>query len=92
MSYNFPTLTESVCTLDVDRFPFDQQTCPLVFGSWVYDGTQMDLVVRIVFLDVQQNQDVFNSLFWFNELIEAMGGRFVLLVYDETWIDFVINE
>lgn len=64
VSYNFPTLTESVCTLDVDRFPFDQQTCPLVFGSWVYDGTQMDLVVRIVFLDLQQNQDVFNSVFF----------------------------
>lgn len=64
VSYNFPTLTESVCTLDVDRFPFDQQTCPLVFGSWVYDGTQMDLVVRIMFLDLQQNQDVFNSVFF----------------------------
>lgn len=47
--------------------------------SWMYNQTKTYLFYNSVF-------------FWFNEMIEAMGGRFVLLVYDETWIDFVINE
>lgn len=38
------------------------------------------------------NQTKTYLFYRFNEMIEAMGGRFVLLVYDETWIDFVINE
>lgn len=26
------------------RFPFDQQTCHMKFGSWTYDGFQVDLL------------------------------------------------
>jgi len=37
-------MTKSSCRIDVTFFPFDEQRCPLKFGSWTYDGFQMDLV------------------------------------------------
>ena len=27
-------------------FPFDEQDCPLVFGSWAYDGGALNLTNR----------------------------------------------
>ena len=29
--------------MDVEYFPFDEQTCVMKFGSWTYDGFQVDL-------------------------------------------------
>ena len=29
---------ESSCSLDLSKFPFDEQECILRFGSWTYDG------------------------------------------------------
>ncbi|XP_066975356.1 uncharacterized protein [Macrobrachium rosenbergii] len=34
----------SVCNIDIQWFPFDQQTCPMIFASWTADVTQMVLV------------------------------------------------
>ena len=39
-----PTMLKSSCQIDVRYFPFDQQRCPLKFGSWTYDGFQLDLI------------------------------------------------
>jgi len=39
-----PAMTKSSCRIDVTFFPFDEQRCTLKFGSWTYDGLQMDLV------------------------------------------------
>ncbi len=33
----------SSCTIDITHFPFDKQTCHLKFGSWTYDGLNLDL-------------------------------------------------
>ncbi|XP_041363747.1 neuronal acetylcholine receptor subunit alpha-10-like [Gigantopelta aegis] len=33
----------SSCPIDVTKFPFDVQNCTLKFGSWTYDGDQLDL-------------------------------------------------
>nr|XP_022332567.1 neuronal acetylcholine receptor subunit alpha-10-like [Crassostrea virginica] len=41
--YNFPSVLESICTVDVERFPYDEQTCKMLFGSWAYHGNDMDL-------------------------------------------------
>ena len=27
--------------MDVEYFPFDEQTCVMKFGSWTYDGFQV---------------------------------------------------
>ena len=40
-----PAIYKSSCEIDVEYFPFDEQTCVMKFGSWTYDGFQ----VRAVF-------------------------------------------
>ncbi|CAG2166859.1 unnamed protein product [Oppiella nova] len=35
-----PTKFRSTCPVDVTYFPFDDQTCKLKLGSWIYDGLQ----------------------------------------------------
>ncbi|XP_047476163.1 acetylcholine receptor subunit alpha-like [Penaeus chinensis] len=38
-----PAIYKSSCEIDVEFFPFDEQTCVMKFGSWTYDGGQVDL-------------------------------------------------
>ncbi|OXU23952.1 hypothetical protein TSAR_008607 [Trichomalopsis sarcophagae] len=38
-----PAIYKSFCEIDVEYFPFDQQTCFMKFGSWTYDGYTVDL-------------------------------------------------
>lgn len=34
---------KSSCTIDVKYFPFDEQTCEMIYGSWTYNGNEVDL-------------------------------------------------
>ena len=38
-----PTEIHSICKIDINYFPFDEQSCPLRFGSWTYTGKNMCL-------------------------------------------------
>jgi len=38
-----PVILLSSCKIFVKYFPFDEQHCTLKFGSWTYDGFQLDL-------------------------------------------------
>lgn len=38
-----PVILFSSCKILVKYFPFDEQHCKLKFGSWTYDGFQLDL-------------------------------------------------
>ena len=39
-----PAIYKSSCEIDVEYFPFDEQTCVLKFGSWTYDGFKVGLI------------------------------------------------
>lgn len=41
-----PAIYKSSCEIDVEYFPFDEQTCVLKFGSWTYDGFKVRLPIR----------------------------------------------
>ena len=40
-----PAIYHSSCEMDVEYFPFDEQTCVMKFGSWTYDGFQVHFCV-----------------------------------------------
>ncbi|XP_042314047.1 neuronal acetylcholine receptor subunit alpha-10 [Sceloporus undulatus] len=42
--WDSPAITKSSCKVDVSYFPFDGQQCRLTFGSWTYNGNQIDIL------------------------------------------------
>ncbi|CAJ0575287.1 unnamed protein product, partial [Mesorhabditis spiculigera] len=38
-----PVVFNSMCKIDVQWFPYDEQQCDLKFGSWTYSGALLDL-------------------------------------------------
>lgn len=50
-----PAIYKSSCEINVEYFPYDEQTCFMKFGSWTYNGAQVDL------RHLDQVSDVFNA-------------------------------
>ncbi|KXJ28794.1 neuronal acetylcholine receptor subunit alpha-10 [Exaiptasia diaphana] len=38
-----PTEVKSICKIDITYFPFDTQVCTMVFGSWTFTGSFLNL-------------------------------------------------
>lgn len=38
-----PAIYKSLCPINVEFFPFDEQMCTLKIGSWTYDGYSVDI-------------------------------------------------
>ncbi|XP_046901693.1 neuronal acetylcholine receptor subunit alpha-9-I [Hypomesus transpacificus] len=45
ITWDQPAITKSSCVVDVSFFPFDWQQCNLTFGSWTYNGNQVDIAM-----------------------------------------------
>ncbi|XP_070491861.1 neuronal acetylcholine receptor subunit alpha-7 [Chironomus tepperi] len=41
-----PGIFKSTCKIDITWFPFDDQRCEMKFGSWTYDGFQLDVQLQ----------------------------------------------
>ncbi|CAG0913787.1 unnamed protein product [Notodromas monacha] len=41
-----PAIYKSYCAIDVEYFPYDEQTCFMKFGSWTYDGFKVTLMTK----------------------------------------------
>ena len=47
-----PAKLRSSCKIDITYFPFDDQQCHMKFGSWTYDGFQVDVTNRSARVDL----------------------------------------
>lgn len=45
-----PGIFKSTCKIDITWFPFDDQTCEMKFGSWTYDGFQVNIKHLLLFI------------------------------------------
>ncbi|XP_069654020.1 neuronal acetylcholine receptor subunit alpha-5 isoform X4 [Haliaeetus albicilla] len=65
-----PANYKSSCTIDVTFFPFDLQNCSMKFGSWTYDGSQVDIILEDYDVD---KRDFFDNGEW--EIVAATGSK-----------------
>ena len=43
LAFLFSGVFKTMCEIDITYYPFDEQTCVLVFGAWSYQTTKMNL-------------------------------------------------
>lgn len=56
--YSNPVVLKMPCSLELQTFPFDTQTCSMKFGSWVYSSQYLNL---IPYTNEEQQIDVLDS-------------------------------
>ena len=56
--YSNPVVLKMPCSLELQTFPFDTQTCSMKFGSWVYSSQYLNL---IPYTSEEQQIDVLDS-------------------------------
>ena len=75
--YSNPVVLKMPCSLQLETFPFDTQTCSMKFGSWVYSSEYLNL---IPYDNVEQQIDVLDS---FSHTEWEIDGLTVELQYNE---------
>uniref|UniRef100_A0A672FD68 Cholinergic receptor, nicotinic, alpha 9 n=1 Tax=Salarias fasciatus TaxID=181472 RepID=A0A672FD68_SALFA len=61
ITWDSPAITKSTCVVDVSYFPFDWQSCNLTFGSWTYNGNQVDISLS---MDTGDLSDFVENVEW----------------------------
>lgn len=92
-----PAIYHSSCEMDVEYFPFDEQTCVMKFGSWTYDGFQVDLRHReeepdsnIVTIGVDLSE-FYMSVEWDILAVPAIRNVKYYTCCDEPYLDITFN-
>ncbi|XP_033191943.1 acetylcholine receptor subunit alpha-like isoform X2 [Bombus vosnesenskii] len=92
-----PAIYKSSCEIDVEYFPFDEQTCVMKFGSWTYDGFQVDLrhidEIRgsnIVNIGVDLSE-FYTSVEWDILEVPAVRNEKFYTCCDEPYLDITFN-
>ncbi|XP_030079120.1 acetylcholine receptor subunit alpha-type acr-16 isoform X4 [Drosophila hydei] len=84
-----PGIFKSTCKIDITWFPFDDQHCEMKFGSWTYDGNQLDLVLNSE--DGGDLSDFITNGEWY---LLAMPGKKNTIVYQccpEPYVDITFT-
>ncbi|ODM89319.1 Acetylcholine receptor subunit alpha-like, partial [Orchesella cincta] len=92
-----PAIYKSSCEIDVEYFPFDEQTCVMKFGSWTYDGFQVDLR----HIDEAENSNIveigvdlsefYMSVEWDILEVPAVRNERFYTCCDEPYLDITFN-
>ncbi|XP_054279733.1 acetylcholine receptor subunit alpha-like [Macrosteles quadrilineatus] len=92
-----PAIYKSSCEIDVEYFPFDEQTCVMKFGSWTYDGFQVDLRhvdevkdSNIVEIGVDLSE-FYTSVEWDILEVPAVRHEKFYTCCDEPYLDITFN-
>ncbi|XKL62001.1 hypothetical protein PGB90_001834 [Kerria lacca] len=92
-----PAIYKSFCEIDLEYFPFDEQTCLLKFGSWSYDGYKLDLQhmsgdPNSDTVDYGMDlQDFYLSVEWDVMKVPAVRHEEYYSCCEEPYIDIVFN-
>uniref|UniRef100_A0AC34GU72 Uncharacterized protein n=1 Tax=Panagrolaimus sp. ES5 TaxID=591445 RepID=A0AC34GU72_9BILA len=65
-----PAIYKSSCTIDVEYFPFDEQVCAMIFGSWTFNQDEVTIKYLMGKRQVELN-DYSPSGIW--DLMEVPG-------------------
>ncbi|XP_031627542.1 acetylcholine receptor subunit alpha-like isoform X2 [Contarinia nasturtii] len=92
-----PAIYKSSCEIDVEYFPFDEQTCVMKFGSWTYDGFQVDLRhndelngTNVVEVGVDLTE-FYQSVEWDILEVPAVRNEKFYTCCDEPYLDITFN-
>ncbi|XP_017787386.1 PREDICTED: acetylcholine receptor subunit alpha-like 1 isoform X2 [Habropoda laboriosa] len=92
-----PAIYKSFCEINVEYFPFDEQTCFMKFGSWTYDGYTVDL--RHLAQTEESNRievgidltDYYISVEWDIIKVPAVRNEAFYICCEEPYPDIVFN-
>ncbi|XP_061485727.1 neuronal acetylcholine receptor subunit alpha-10 [Rhineura floridana] len=73
--WDSPAITKSSCKVDVSYFPFDGQQCRLTFGSWTYNGNQINILNK---QDTGDLTDFVENVEW---EVQGMPAKRNVIVY-----------
>uniref|UniRef100_A0A336M209 CSON010718 protein n=2 Tax=Culicoides sonorensis TaxID=179676 RepID=A0A336M209_CULSO len=92
-----PAIYKSSCEIDVEYFPFDEQTCVMKFGSWTYDGFQVDLRhidesngTNVVDIGIDLSE-FYTSVEWDILEVPAVRNEKFYTCCDEPYLDITFN-
>ncbi|XP_055682663.1 acetylcholine receptor subunit alpha-like [Lutzomyia longipalpis] len=92
-----PAIYKSSCEIDVEYFPFDEQTCVMKFGSWTYDGFQVDLRhidesngTNVVEVGIDLTE-FYTSVEWDILEVPAIRNEKFYTCCDEPYLDITFN-
>ncbi|CAM1306503.1 nAChRa3 (predicted) [Pycnogonum litorale] len=92
-----PAIYKSSCEINVEYFPFDEQTCMMKFGSWTYDGLKVDLRhveevlgTKIVEMGMDMT-DFYKSVEWDILAVPAVRNEQIYNCCEGPFIDITFN-
>ncbi|KAK2846782.1 hypothetical protein Q5P01_009781 [Channa striata] len=74
VTWDSPAITKSSCKVDVSFFPFDAQQCRFTYGSWTYNGNQLDILNA---MDSADLADLVENVEW--EVLGMPAKRSIVL-------------